>query len=74
MADEGAVRVLLGVRGMDTAESRGRVEDTLKSVRGVVSVEASSDRQVAVAYDAAEVTVMDLIRALRRIGFLAGME
>lgn len=74
MAERGAARVLLGVRGMDTADSQGRVEQTLRSVRGVVRVEASSDRQVAVEYDAAEVTVMDLIRALRRIGFLAGME
>ncbi|HKI56893.1 MAG TPA: heavy-metal-associated domain-containing protein [Trueperaceae bacterium] len=74
MAEAGAARVLLGVRGMDNESSRGRVEEALKGVRGVVRVEASSDRQVAVEYDAAEVTVMDLIRALRRIGFLAGME
>lgn len=73
MADEGA-RVLLGVRGMDTDTSRAAVEETLRSVRGVLRVEASSDLQVAVEYDAGEVTVMDLIRALRRIGFLAGME
>jgi copper chaperone CopZ len=66
--------VLLGVRGMDTAASRQRVEEALRSVRGVNAVEASSDLQVAVEYDAGEVTVMDLIRALRRIGFLAGME
>ncbi|HKI58587.1 MAG TPA: heavy-metal-associated domain-containing protein [Trueperaceae bacterium] len=74
MADQSGARVLLGVRGMDTATSRGRVEEALRSVRGVLRAEASSDRQVAVEYDAAEVTVMDLIRALRRIGFLAGME
>ncbi len=74
MAERSAARVLLGVRGMDTADSRGRVEATLRAVRGVLAAEASPDRQVAVEYDAAEVTVMDLIRALRRIGFLAGME
>lgn len=74
MPDEGPARVLLGVRGMDTEASCGRVEEALRSVSGVVRVEASSDRQVAVEYDAADVTVMDLIRALRRIGFLAGME
>ncbi len=73
MAEEGA-RVLLGVRGMDTETSRSAVEQALREVRGVRRAEASSDLQVAVEYDAAEVTVMDLIRALRRIGFLAGME
>jgi copper chaperone CopZ len=74
VAEASGARVLLGVRGMDTAASRQRVEEALKSVRGVTTVEASSDLQVAVEYDAGEVTVMDLIRALRRIGFLAGME
>ena len=74
MAEPEVARVLLGVRGMDTAASRTRVEETLRSVRGVLAVEASSDLQVAVEYDAGEVTVMDLIRALRRLGFLAGME
>lgn len=59
---------------MDTPSSRETVEEALRAVRGVHRVEASSDLQVAVEYDAAEVTVMDLIRALRRIGFLAGME
>jgi len=71
---EGGTRVLLGVRGMDTAASRERVEAALRSVRGVRRVEATPDLQVAVTYDDAEATVMDLIRALRRIGFLAGME
>ncbi|MEJ2668263.1 MAG: heavy-metal-associated domain-containing protein [Deinococcales bacterium] len=74
MAEGGAARVLLGVRGMDTDASRGRVEQALQEVPGVLRAEASSDLQVAVEYDSAEVTVMDLIRALRRIGFLAGME
>ena len=74
MAEAERARVLLGVRGMDTAASRARVEEALRSVRGVMAVEASSDLQVAVEYDAGEVTVMDLIRALRRLGFLAGME
>lgn len=74
MAEPEPARVLLGVRGMDTAASRDRVEGALRSVRGVLAVEASSDLQVAVEYDAGEVTVMDLIRALRRLGFLAGME
>lgn len=73
VADD-ATRVLLGVRGMDTPAARERVQATLLGVAGVASAEASADGQVAVTYDAGEVTVMDLIRALRRIGFLAGME
>ncbi len=72
--DSDATRVLLGVRGMDSQGARERVEQALRAVSGVVRAEASADRQVAVVYDAGEATVMDLIRALRRIGFLAGME
>lgn len=67
-------RVLLGVRGMDNQEARQRVEQTLGAIEGVISVESSSDRQAAVEYDPTEITVMDLIRALRQLGFLAGME
>lgn len=67
-------RVLLGVHGMDTEAAAERVKRTLREVRGVSSVEARIDGQAAVEYDDAEVTVMDLIRSLRQIGFLAGME
>lgn len=67
-------RVLLGVRGMDTAEARASVRDALLALDGVESVEMGDDRQAAVEYDPGVVTVMDLIRALRRLGFLAGME
>ena len=67
-------RVLLGVRGMDTEGAKARVRDTLLEVEGVRSVEVGGDQQAAVAYDPTVVTVMDLIRALRNIGFLAGME
>ena len=62
------------VRGMDTDDSRVQVVQTLQAVVGVVSVTPADARQVSVEYDPSEVTVMDLIRALRRIGFLAGME
>lgn len=62
------------VRGMDTDESRQQVVQTLASVFGVVSVAPSDAGQLRVEYDPTEVTVMDLIRSLRRIGFLAGME
>lgn len=74
MVDEGGTRVLLGVRGMDDVATRVRVEAALKDVRGVTGAEARSDGQVAVVYDDGEATIMDLIRALRRLGFLAGME
>lgn len=67
-------RVLLGVRGMDTEAAAERVKSTLAGVRGVATVEANKDGQAAVEYDDSEVTVMDLIRSLRQIGFLAGME
>ncbi|HEX7004541.1 MAG TPA: heavy-metal-associated domain-containing protein [Trueperaceae bacterium] len=67
-------RVLLGVRGMDNEAAAERVQRTLREVRGVSSVDANKDGQATVEYDDAEVTVMDLIRSLRQIGFLAGME
>lgn len=67
-------RVLLGVRGMDNSAAAERVKRTLAQVAGVSMVEANADGQAAVEYDDSEVTVMDLIRSLRQIGFLAGME
>jgi copper chaperone len=67
-------RVLLGVRGMDTPGAAERVRKTLSTVDGVLSVDANSDGQATVEYDDSEITVMDLIRSLRQIGFLAGME
>lgn len=67
-------RVLLGVRGMDTPDAKERVRDTLLAVDGVETVEVGADQQAAVSYDPTAVTVMELIRALRNIGFLAGME
>ena len=67
-------RVLLGVRGMDTQDAASFVTETLLSLGGVLNVEAGTDSQAVVEYDAAELTVMDLIRRLRSIGFLAGME
>lgn len=61
------------VRGMDTEEARRNVAATLRTVAGVIDVEHGDSEQMSVEYDPTEVTVMDLIRALRRIGFLAGM-
>lgn len=66
-------RVFLGVRGMDTKEASEKVKGTLLGMEGVTKVDANADGHAAVEYDEGEHTVMDLIRALRRIGFLAGM-
>ncbi|MFO7545064.1 MAG: hypothetical protein R6W77_06175 [Trueperaceae bacterium] len=73
MAEETA-RALVGVRGMDTDEARRRVVEALAGVRGVRDVQPADEARMVVDYDPSEATVMDLIRALRRIGFLAGME
>lgn len=67
-------RVLLGVRGMDTADAAALVKETLTALHGVQLVEAGTDNQALVTYDSTETTVMDLIRSLRNLGFLAGME
>ncbi len=67
-------RALMRVRGMENEASRTRVMETLMDVRGVMRVAPGDSGRVNVEYDPSETTVMDLIRALRRIGFLAGME
>ena len=67
-------RVLLGVRGMNTQETSDKVREVLMGLEGVEKVEAGVDGQAAVTYDDSSATVMDFIRALRRVGFLAGME
>ena len=66
-------RVLLGVRGMDNENDASRAKEALLAVEGVQQVEASGG-QAAVEYDPADSTITDLIRALRRVGFSAGME
>ncbi|HEV6953052.1 MAG TPA: hypothetical protein VKY86_07340 [Promicromonospora sp.] len=48
--------------------------EALAGVRGVRDVQPADEARMVVEYDPSEATVMDLIRALRRIGFLAGME
>lgn len=76
-AGEGSVqaaRALVAVRGMDSPEAKYRVNKALADVVGVLGVQPGEDDKIIVDYDPSEVTVMDLIRALRRIGFLAGME
>jgi len=69
----GGARVIVGVRGMDTEAARAKVRQALLAVPGVTSVDPSGDQQWLVRYDPTEATVMDMIRAARRLGFLAGM-
>ncbi len=69
----GGARVILGVRGMDTEAARAKVRQALLALPGVASVDPSGDQQWLVRYDPTEATVMDMIRAARRLGFLAGM-
>ena len=66
--------MLLGVRGMDDAEAGERVRAALLEVPGVLAAEPGDAGHVQVRYDDTETTVMEMIRALRRLGFLAGME
>ena len=67
-------RVLLGVKGMKSREAADKVQATLLALDGVERVSAGIDQQASVEYDDGEATTMDLIRALRNIGFQAGME
>ena len=71
---EPAARASVAVRGMDSPAAKHRVHQALAAVVGVLSVQPGEDGKMIVDYDPSEVTVMDLIRALRRIGFLAGMD
>lgn len=66
-------RVLLGIREMDNEGDASKVKEALLAVEGVQKVEASG-KQAAVEYDPADSTITDLIRALRKVGFSAGME
>ncbi|MFC6590804.1 heavy-metal-associated domain-containing protein [Deinococcus lacus] len=66
-----ASRVLLGVRGMNR-ESGERVAAYLTSLPGIVKA-TPDEGQIEVHYDPSHYTVMDLVRAVRSQGFLAGM-
>lgn len=64
-------RVLLGVRGMNR-ESGEKVAAALLKLDGVTRA-VPDVGQIEVHYDPAAQTVMDLVRAVRTQGFLAGM-
>ncbi|CAN5786197.1 hypothetical protein BH24DEI2_BH24DEI2_12610 [soil metagenome] len=59
---------------MKSREAADKVQETLLALDGVESVTAGVDQQASVTYDDTEATTMDLIRALRKLGFAAGME
>lgn len=64
-------RVLIGVRGMDK-EAGERISKVLLGMPGVTQSQPDQG-QIAVQYDPTALTVMDLLRAIRKQGFLAGM-
>lgn len=64
-------RVLLGVRGMNR-EAGEKVAAALLKLAGV-SKAVPDAGQIEVHYDPSAQTVMDLVRAVRAQGFLAGM-
>ncbi|WP_373290889.1 heavy-metal-associated domain-containing protein [Deinococcus radiotolerans] len=66
-----ATRVLLGVRGMNR-DAGLTVAQALSALPGVVKA-TPDEGQLEVHYDPSQLTVMDLVRAIRRQGFLAGM-
>jgi len=71
---ESLARALVAVRGLDSDDAVRRVHAALAAVPGVHDVAPGDGGKMVVDYDPSEATVMDLIRALRRIGFLAGMD
>lgn len=64
-------RVILGVRGM-SREAGLKVSEALQQVEGIHKA-IPDDGQIEVHYDSTALTNMDLIRAVRQQGFLAGM-
>ncbi len=66
-------RVLLGVRGLATQEAVERVINALKTIKGVADIVNPHPGQLEVNFDPTQATVMDLLRAVRSQGFLAGM-
>jgi len=66
-------RVMLGIQGVENFEQMKKVTEALSKQQGVLKAEAQQLGQVVVEYDPHRLTVMDLIRAVREEGFLAGM-
>lgn len=66
-------RVLIGVRGLEGEQAAQKVLGALRKVDGVQSANTADRSQIEVTYDTSKLTVMDLIRAVREQGYLAGM-
>ena len=66
-----ATRVLLGVRGM-SRDAGTTVAQALSAMPGIVKA-TPDEGQLEVHYDPSQLTVIDIVRAIRRQGFLAGM-
>ncbi len=66
-------RVLLGIKDVKRQADVDIVKRVLLTMHGVQSVQAGMDGQAAVEYDGDELTIMELLRALRREGYVAGM-
>jgi copper chaperone len=73
MTQDQNLKVLMQVQGLVDADSTKRVMDSLEALRGVQSVKLSDRGTLSIAYDSSYLTVMDLIRAVRKQGFLASM-
>lgn len=66
-------RVLLGIRGAEDAQIVGQIVQILAKIEGVEKAEQTQPGQIQVDYNPHLVTTMDLIRAIREQGFLAGI-
>ncbi len=66
-------RVMLGIQGVENYGQMEAVSQALEKQKGVNKVEVQQLGQIVVEYDPQRLTVMDLIRAVREEGFLAGM-
>jgi len=66
-------RIMLGIQGVESEAQMEKVVAALARQKGVLKTEVQQLGQIAVEYDPHRLTVMDLIRAVREEGFLAGM-
>lgn len=64
---------MLGIQGIESDDQMKKVVAALARQKGVVKTEVQQLGQVTVEYDPHRLTIMDLIRAVREEGFLAGM-
>lgn len=74
MDNDGKATALMRVRGMDNEHAVALVTNALHEVFGVYEARLVDTERLSVDYDPSDVTVVDLIRAVRKLGFLAGIE